>query len=196
LPEYTNISTELIVLLKKGDMLAFDAIYDKYSHRLYQFVKRYLKQDEDTEEVVQLVFIKIWESRTKIDIHSSFESYLFTIAYNTTISLLRKRLSENKSLEFLKSQQHVSNYESVIDELQYKELNENVQYLVEQLTPRQREIFLLSREKGLTHKEIARKLNISENTVKNHLVNTIKYLKSCIDNGLVINLLYLYLFLY
>ncbi len=177
-------------------MLAFDAIYDKYSHRLYQFVKRYLKQDEDTEEVVQLVFIKIWESRTKIDIHSSFESYLFTIAYNTTISLLRKRLSENKSLEFLKSQQHVSNYESVIDELQYKELNENVQYLVEQLTPRQREIFLLSREKGLTHKEIARKLNISENTVKNHLVNTIKYLKSCIDNGLVINLLYLYLFLY
>lgn len=188
-------NTELVILLKKGDMAAFDAIYYKYCNRLHAFVKMYLKQDEDTEEIVQEVFIKIWQSRSKIDVYASFESYLFTIAYNSTISLLRKRMIESKSREYLWSLQQIDSSEKIIDEIHYQELNQKVQSLLNQLTPRQKEIFLLSREDGLTHEEISHKLNISESTVNNHLVNTIRFLKKNIDCNLAINTLFIFLFL-
>lgn len=187
-------NTELVRLLRKGDMIAFDAIYNKYCHKLHQFVFMYLKQEEDAEDIVQEVFIKIWHYRSKIDVYASFESFLFTIAYNATMSLLRKRMSETKSREFLKSLQQISSAEQIIDELQFKELNQKVQALLNQLTSRQKEIYLLSREEGLTHEEIAAKLNISESTVNNHLVATLKYLKLHIDSGLAINVLFICLF--
>lgn len=185
----------MVKLLKKGDMAAFDAIYNQYCHKLHQFVFMYLKQEQDAEGIVQEVFIKIWQSRSKIDVYASFESFLFTIAYNATMSLLRKRMSETKSREYLKSLQQIDPGEQIIDEIQCKELNKKVQTLLTQLTPRQKEIYNLSRVEGLTHKDIARKLNISENTVNNHLVTIIKYLKKNLDNGLFVSALYFFLFL-
>ena len=99
--EIRGTNKELIQLLKRGDVKAFDAIYNQYCKRLYGFVIRYVKQEEDAEEIVQEVFIKIWENRYKIDVYSSFESFLFTITYNSAMSLLRKRLNEKKYIEHL-----------------------------------------------------------------------------------------------
>jgi RNA polymerase sigma-70 factor (ECF subfamily) len=188
-------NNELVKLLKNGDMRAFDAIYEKYSRKLYGFVLRYLKQETDAEEIVQEVFFKIWKSRSRIDIYSSFESFLFTIAYNSTISLLRKRANEKNYLEYLKQRQQIDQASNQIDEIQYNELNEQVESLLNELTPRQKEIFRLSRYEGLSHEEIANKLNISVNTVKNHLVAALSFLKSNLDNGFMINLLFISLFL-
>lgn len=176
-------------------MSAFDAIYERYCKRLYGFVFRYIKQEVDAEEIVQEVFIKIWESRKIIDSYSSFESFIFTIAYNSTISLLRKRVTEKKYLEQIKYRQQINNSEDIINEIHYNEMNERVKSLLNQLTPRQKEIFILSREEGLSHEEIAKKLNISSNTVKNHLVSALAYIKSHIDSSLIINLLFIHLFL-
>jgi len=162
---------------------------------LYGFVLRYIKVEVDAEEIVQEVFVKIWESRNKIDAHASFESFLFTIAYNSTISLLRKRASEQKYLEHLKSIQQIQKAPDIIDEIHFKELNEKVKALLNELTPRQKEIFQLSREDGLTHNQIAEKLNISLNTVKKHMVNTNAFLKKHIDNDLIVNIFFIYLFL-
>ena len=190
-----NPISDLITLLKKGDMKAFDAIYEKYCQRLYGFVFRYVKQEQDAEEIVQEVFIKIWESRKKIDTYSSFDSFIFTITYNTTISLLRKKVNEKKYLDHLRYRQQIDNAEEIISDIRYKELNSNLQLIVDKLTPRQKEIFSLSREMGLTHAEIAKKLDISPNTVKNHLVSILSFLKSNIDSTLIINLLFINLFL-
>ena len=192
----TKSNSELILLIQKNDRVAFYNIYERYSKRLYGFVLRYIKQNEDAEEIVQEVFLKIWESRNKIDAYSSFEAFLFTIAYNTTISLLRKRTNEKKYLEQLKSLQLPDTSPDLIEEIHFSELNEWVQMLLNELTPRQKEIFQLSREKGLTHEEIAIKLDISVNTVKKHMSNTLTFLKSQIDSHLTINLLFAYLFLY
>ena len=192
----TKTNIELVKLLKKGNMAAFDAIYKQYCHKLHQFVFMYVKQEEDAEGIVQEVFIKIWQSRRKIDVYASFEAFLFTIAYNATMSLLRKRMSETKSREYLKSLQQIENADQIIEEIHFEELNKKVQTLLNQLTPRQKEIFLLSREEGLTHKEIARKLNISESTVNNHLVTIIKYLRENLVNELFVSALYFFLFLF
>lgn len=188
-------NTELVKLLKKGDRVAFYNIYERYCKRLFGFVLRYIKVEADAEGIVQEVFIKIWESRNKLDAYTSFESFLFTITYNATISLLRKRANEQKYLEHLKSIQQIQKAPDLIDELQLNELNEQVQTLLEELTPRQKEIFQLSREEGLTHEEIAKKLDISLNTVKKHMANSLSFLKSRIDNSLIVNILFVFLFL-
>ena len=186
---------ELVKLLKKGDMIAFDAIYEQYAKRLYGFVLRYVKQKADAEEIVQDVFFKIWKARSTLDIYSSFEAFLFTVAYNSTISLLRKRIQEKKYLEHLIKRQQIDQAADLIDEIQYNELNEKIKSLLNELTPRQKEIFQLSRYEGLSHEEIGKKLNISINTVKHHLVAALSFLRAKIDNTLLVNLLFINLFL-
>jgi len=186
---------ELLQLIHDGDRVAFYQIYERYCKGLYAFVYTYTKLKEDAEEIVQEVFIKIWEKRGEINTHSSFRPFLFTVAYNATINLLKKRINEKKYVDYIKSTQQVENAPEIIDEIYFYELNEKVQKLLNKLTPRQKEIFLLSREKGLTHDEIAQKLNISLNTVKKHMVNTLAFLKANLDEGLVANLLFIYLFL-
>ena len=188
-------NTELVKLLKKGDMKAFDIIYKKYSRRLYGFVFRYVKQEADTEEIVQEVFIKIWKSHGKISVYSSFESFLFTIAHNATVNLLKKRATEQKYIEHVKSLQIINESYELTDEIHYKELKQKFQRMLNELSPRQKEIFQLSREEGLRNKEIAKKLGISVQTVKNHLVTTLSFLKSKLDNGLLISGLFISLFL-
>ena len=191
---YKNSNEKYLKLLKQGNLLAFDVIYKEYHQRLYGFVLKFLKQKEDAEEIVQEVFLKIWESRKKIDVYSSFDSFLFTIAYNTTINLLRKKMSQEKYIGYLKNIQKVDDAVDFIDEVEYNELKEKVDSLINRLSPRQQEIFRLSREAGLTHNEIAKKLNISENTVKNHLVSLLKFIKSNIDSNLIISALFISLF--
>ena len=191
----TKSNKELLLLLRKGDRVAFYNIYERYCKRLYGFVLRYIKQEDDAEEIVQEVFVKLWEARDKIDVYTSFDSFLFTIAYNTTMSLFRKRIKEKKYLEYLKSVQQVQSAPNVIEEIHFNELNANVQSLLDQLTPRQKEIFKLSREEGLAHGEIAKRLGISVNTVKKHMTNTLTFLKTNMDNSLIVNLLFVCLFL-
>ena len=191
----TKTNTELVKLLKKGDMVAFDIIYKKYSKRLYGFVFRYVKQEADTQEIVQEVFIKIWKSREKIDGYSSFESFLFTIAHNSTVNLLKKRATEQKYIEHVKSLQIINESYELIDEIHYKELKQKLQGLLNELSPRQKEIFQLSREEGLNNTEIAKKLGISGQTVKNHLVTALSFLKNKLDNGLLMSGLFISLFL-
>lgn len=188
-------NTELVRLLKKGDMKAFDIIYKKYSKRLYGFVFRYLKNEVDTEEIVQEVFIKIWKSRDKLNVYSSFESFLFTIAHNATVNLLKKRATEQKYVEHVKSLQSIVKAYELTDEIHYKELKQKFRDLLNELTPRQKEIFQLSRKEGLSNTEIAKKLGISVQTVKNHLVTTLSFLKNKLDNGLLMSGLFISLFL-
>jgi RNA polymerase sigma-70 factor, ECF subfamily len=185
---------ELLTLIQKDDEVAFYHLYERYCKRLYWFVLKYIKQKEDAEEIVQEVFVKIWESRNKINTYASFESFLFTVAYNATISLLRKRANETKYIEHLKLLQQISNAPDLIDEIHFNELNSHIHLLMNELTPRQKEIFQLSREEGLSNEEIAKKLNISVNTVKKHIANTLAFLKSQFNNDLTINLLFIFLF--
>lgn len=186
---------ELLERLRNGDILAFDAIYKKYSTRLYGFILKIIKQDSDAEELVQKVFVKIWESRINIKANASFDSYLFTTAYNTTMSLLRKRVHEKNYLEHLKSIQQISSPSNIIEEIHSEDVKNSFQKLINQLTPRQKEVFNLSREEDLTYFEIAEKLNISVNTVENHMTKALSFIKNNIDKTLLFNSLIIALFL-
>lgn len=89
-----KLNQELVKDFASGNMEAFDLLYHTFNYRLYNFVFGLIKIRTEAEEIAQEVFIKIWESRNQLNKHSSFESFLFTVAYNTTISLFRKKATE------------------------------------------------------------------------------------------------------
>lgn len=184
-----------MIRLKNGDMLAFDQIYEFYSHKLFSFIFKIIKNEAEADDIVQEVFVKIWESRDKLGDYKLLNSYLFTIAYNNSIDLIRKRINSNKYLEHLKNSSVIFTTPSLISEIEYSELNSKVEKLIADLPERQKQVYILHKEKGLTYPEIAEQLGISKNTVENHMVKALKYLRNNIDNTMLANMLFVYLFL-
>ena len=194
-PGKDNITQELLTRLKNGDMLAFDQVYELYSHKLFSFIFKILKNEAEADDIVQEVFVKIWESRDNLSDYKLLNSYIFTIAYNNSIDLIRKRINNNKYLEHLKNSSVIQITPSVISEVEFNELNSQVEKLISNLPERQKQVYLLHREQGLTNPEIAEQLGISKNTVENHMVKALKYLRQNIGNSLLVNMLFVYLFL-
>jgi len=190
-----NITQELLTRLKNGDILAFDQLYELYSHKLFSFVFKILKNEAEVDDIVQEVFVKIWESRNKLEDYKLLNSYIFTIAYNNSIDLIRKRISNNKYLGHLKYSASINFTPTIVSQIEYNELNNQVEKLIANLPDRQKQVYLLHREEGLTYTEIAEKLGISKNTVENHMVKALKYLRQNMDNSLLINMLFVSLFL-
>jgi RNA polymerase sigma-70 factor (ECF subfamily) len=190
-----NVTHELLIRLKNGDMLAFDQIYWLYSHKLFSFVFRILKDEAGADDVVQEVFVKIWESREKLGDYKLLNSYIFTIAYNNSIDLIRKKINNNKYLEHLKISAIINYTPSIVSQIEFDELNNEVEKLISKLPERQKQVYLLHREEGLTYPEIAERLGISKNTVENHMVKALKYLRHNLDNALLVNMLFVSLFL-
>jgi len=188
------VNEETIEKLRNGDMMAFDIIYRKYSPKLFGFILNILKTESDAEEIMQEVFLKIWEMHEDIKSYASFNSFLYTITYNKSINLIRKKITDRKYIDFLKTRPELT-YPSVIDDMQFEELNAEIKSLIEKLPPRQKEVFLLSRENELSYKEIADKLNISKNTIENHMVRALKFLKTNLKDLSLMHSLFIFLFL-
>ncbi|OFX62077.1 MAG: hypothetical protein A2066_01630 [Bacteroidetes bacterium GWB2_41_8] len=176
-------------------MLAFDRVYELYSHKLFSFVFKILKNEAEADDIVQEVFVKIWESRQKLEDYRLLNSYIFTIAYNNSIDLIRKRINNTKYLEHLKNSSVINVTPNLISQIEFNELNSQADKLIANLPERQKQVYLLHREEGLTYPEIAERLGISKNTVENHMVKALKYLRQNMDNSLLINMLFVSLFI-
>ena len=191
----SNTDKELAILIRKGDIDAFDKIYKKYSNRLYLFVFGILKSQKDAEDIIQEVFIKVWDKRGKINEYMSFQSFLFTIAHNTTISLIRKKIKETDFVSQIKSIQISEEKASNETEIEYKELKERLENTVSKLPQRQQQVYSLSRNEELSYKEIAKKLNISVNTVENHMVKALKFVREKMSSTSYLSAMFYALFI-
>lgn len=179
-----------IYRLAKGDSLSFEYLYNCWSGKLYNFVMRISKGDSYlAEEIVQSVFIKIWEGQQTLDPGKSFGAYLCTIAKNQLVNIYQHRMLEQLYQEKIKTTEETEN--TTEKEVDYHLLEEYIDFLIEQLPPARREIFVLSRRNMLTNKEIAAKLNLSENTVESQLTKAISFMRSRINQhyGLSVSLL-------
>ncbi len=189
-----NTDKNLVKQLQKGNKIAFKMLFDKYAVRLYQFSLKYLRDKEDTEDLLNEVFLKIWENRFAIKTNTSFQAYLFTIAYNDIRKRFLKKSREEKYIQlFAEEYAHESSVGE--DQLDYKYFVEKLNKVIDQLPDRRKEIFLLSYKEELKNKEIAESLNLSEQSVKNQLSIARKFIVSKIkeDNYLAGTLLF-YLF--
>ncbi len=168
---------ELVRRLQKGDVEAFDLIYDRYSGRLYLFCMKYLRSHEESEELIQSVFLKIWENHKNLIKESSFRSFLFTITYNDICKLFRRRDYKKK---FINEVLHTrSPFTSEVEEgIDYLSVLERVQKIIGKLPERQKVIFEKSRKEGKSTKEIAKELKLTPGTVDNYISDALKALRN------------------
>ena len=189
-----KIDESLVKRFARGDMKAFDSIYSTFNQKLQKFIFTLIKNEPDTEDIVQEVFVKVWENREKLKDYSSFDSYLFSIAYNTTISLLRTRVKENKYVEFIKSVQIEVDEPDFVEGFKSDEINEKINLLIEKMPPRQREVFKMKYFQNFSYKEIAETMGISTNTVENQIVKSHKFLKENLGKAYLSILFFIHLF--
>jgi RNA polymerase sigma-70 factor (ECF subfamily) len=182
----------LVERLNKGDIEAFDKLFMKYAGKINSLARRYLGSKEDAEGLTQEVFIKIWENHKTIRSEYSFRSYIFTITYNSLKKIFRdKHMVYEQYQEFL----HDKAVNNTASEISYNEIVKYVDREIDKLTVRQKQIYILSRKKGLSYKEIAKQLNISTKTVENHLNIATKRIRERLEKEGLLYAVFVFLFL-
>lgn len=166
-----------LIALKAGDESAFREIFDQNFRKLYAFSFRLLKNKEQAEEVVNDTLMNVWTNRERLNVDFPVAPYLYTITRRLALNALRQIATSQKAIDQL-----WLNMENISNDTEESVLLSDLQRFTEAalitLPPQQQIVFRMSRFEGLNYDEIAIKLNISRNTVKNHLVAALKTLKT------------------
>lgn len=166
---------ELLALLKDGDGAAFESLYERYWERLLYFANQKTADRMEAENLVQDVFVSLWNRRTQLQITSDFSHYLIVSVKYRVIRLLEQQRTQR-----LHKDQTLASFDildnSTQEYLDLEELRQRLEMLLGDLPEKPALIFRLSREEGLSHKEIASQLDISERAVNDSLVKTKKSL--------------------
>lgn len=177
---------KLISGLKEGSQDCFKLLYDLYANRLYSFVYSLTKSREDTFDIVQEVFERLWVNRKKISDEKSLESFLFVIGKNLFVSAYRKRLSSQKYEDYTEYLDQSRENETADTAMEYDEFKKTLAASVNALPTRQRQIVWLSKYKGMKNSDIADTLNLSEQTVKNQLSLGLKSLRESLGKAYIL----------
>ena len=174
--KFLHTERELVEKLNKGDSFAFEVLFYKYRGKIKGFSSRIVPSQIDPEEIVQEVFVKVWLKKETVDPSKNFESFLYSITKNLVLDHLKSAV--NRKLYFVDAhfQQDLQIEEDA--EIKYQaDQEEKMLNLIQKIPERRREIFYLSRFEALTYKQIAEKLNISENTVDSQIRNALSFLR-------------------
>jgi RNA polymerase sigma-70 factor (ECF subfamily) len=167
---------ELIRRLKQDDEKAFNSLFYHYHARVYNLAKQFLQDKEDAEEIVQIVFIALWENRHQIDEDHPLAGYILTIARHWIYNLLKRNVYRQGYIDYLLGQNNSFNNKTE-DVVLYNELNQLFNKLIADLPPKRSEIFKLSRIDGLSYREIAEQLSITESTVNTQITKALDYIR-------------------
>lgn len=175
---------ELLRLLHCGDMQAFDVLYHRYSRTIYANILKFIKDKTVAEDLLQDVFVRIWENRLKIDPEQSFAAFLFTCSRNITFNF-RRRLKLELASAIQLAQGAVEGENSIDRMLDSKEAQQWVEQLLDKLPQQRQKIFRLSKLEGKSYQEIAQEMEISVSTVRDHIVKANKFIRNAAlqDNG-------------
>ena len=175
-------------------MAAIDAIYNSYSKKLYSFTFSLLKDHGQSEDLVQDVFVTLWEKRDQINPDLNFENYLFTICYNSVRKFFRRKNIEHKVKDYLLKNSPESIPETA-NTVIYNDLMDVVESAVEKLPPRRKLVYKLSRQEYMQIREIAESLSISSRTAECHLYKALSFIKQELDKASLLSLLFFHLFI-
>ncbi|MBX2924679.1 MAG: RNA polymerase sigma-70 factor [Chitinophagaceae bacterium] len=178
---------ELQRRLAGGDTTAFDNLYNYYWESLGSFILRYVKVPELAEDLSQEVFSKIWEAREMMSQVDSFRGYLFTTARNHTLNFLNRATKINAAKGLML--QHMPKPVALPDDdLIMRDYKQWLQNILQEMTPQMRQVFQLIRQEYKTYDEVAVLLGISRNTVKKHMVGSMKIIRGRLDDELGLSL--------
>ena len=188
------IESKILKELKGGDHAAFEKIFERYSKQLFQFSLSYLKSEEAADDIVQEVFIKIWNNRKDLKTDTSFQSYLFTIALNSVRKYFNQlsRLNELKHDILFDSSGQKADFDNRSD---YQVLLDKLEELIGQMPEKRREVFVKKKIEEKSIKEIAEELNITTKTVEYHITEAMRFLRDEFEKLQVQGLIFFHLFI-
>lgn len=178
---------EYISELKSGSEKVFREIMEHWYSRLFNFANGYLNNTENTKEVIQDVFLQLWDHRQKLVTDASLNAYLFTLTRNRCIDLIRReklmlQFRTDKQEEYARlteSSQALS--DPILNEIFALELQHEIDQAINSLPDQCRKIFLMSRSNGMKNKEISQTLELSEKTVESHLTKALRTIRTALE---------------
>lgn len=167
----------IVSAIKGGDHFVFQQVFDQYHQKLYFFILNKTKSEYVAEEVVQMAFIKLWESRHTLSEDFTISTQLYRVATTTLIDFLRKQSSNNAVIKELAAGDIEPGNDAVNEIINGKELHKRISGVINGFPPIRRQVFEMSREQGMSYKEIAETLSVSTKTVETHISKALKQIR-------------------
>lgn len=190
--ESNEFLTKDIEALKLGDRSAFERIYHCFGPKLHAFTRKLVHNQEDTEEVVQEVFLKLWERKHFLDPGQNFDSYLFRIAKNLVYNKARHQVYALAYGKYLTGQQNTP-ADTTQHQIDYQELNHLLEEAYMTMPPTRKQVFIMSRLDGLSNGEIAERLQTSNSNIENHINKALHDIRKKLQRYRIIFLFLFYL---
>jgi len=174
----------LLSKLSKNEKYAYNEIFRRYYFRIYNYVRNYVLNDEVAKELTQDTFLLLWEKRSSLKKNTNLKAYLFIISRNNCINYLRHATAKRNYSEFTRYRfedlrlNYVALKDEISEKIIYNELFYKIQKAIDQLPPKCKNIFMLSRFKEFKNREIAESLNISIKTVENQITEALKKIRN------------------
>jgi RNA polymerase sigma-70 factor, ECF subfamily len=166
--------------IRNDKMDSFEMLYHRYKSRIYYFSLKYLKDHDEAEDLVQTVFISLWENRKSLDESRSVKSYIYKSAVNAIYNRLKRKALLKRFIE--KELQKPLQFSNITyEKIFYDDIDKSIESILGTMPLKQKMIFNLSRFDGLSHKEISEKMNLSVRTVENQIYRAIKKIKYLIS---------------
>lgn len=176
----TSSDQVMIERIVEGDEKAFSELFFKYLPALQTFALRFTKDQEDAKEIIQDSFLRLWLNRDKLALVDNIKAYLYKYVSNECLSYLKKKLREEKLANVMASNYNNSDY-NTLNTVQVNEISRIIAQAVDKLPSQRKKIYELSRSDGKSIPEIADLLGLSPNTVKNALVQSLKSIRSHLE---------------
>jgi RNA polymerase sigma-70 factor, ECF subfamily len=184
-----NISdNHLVIRISHDDKHAFRSLYDRYNKKIYFFALRYLGNKADAEELVQSVFVNVWENRASLDAALSVKSYIYKAAVNYIYNYLKRKAIRARFVESELVKGEISS-NLTYEEVFFHDLERSLNSILGSLPAQQQKIFQLSRNEGKTNNEIATELGLSVRTVENQIYRAMKIIRNYLKEGILLVLI-------
>ena len=169
------ISLKLRVI--EGDEVAFRTVFSFFRDRIFNYIFKITKSRESSEEIVMDVFIKLWEGRSMLAEIENMPSFIFRIARNQSVDFLRKASRDKVLQELIWDEIQIQSELRSDQRIIMNELNSNIERFISAMPKQRQSVFRLSREEHMSYDQIARHMELSKSTIKNHMADALHYLR-------------------
>lgn len=177
-PERSDII--LFKQIQANDRLALNTLFAQYYDKLCRFANTYLRHAAEAEEVVADVFVYLWKNRHQLTIEKNLNAYLYIAVKHAALAVLKKQQPLYEDIDDILLQTDFADSTTPEQSLVHKELQQHIDLAIGALPHRCKQVFMMSRFDNLTYREISKILDISENTVENHLVKALGHLRKAL----------------
>jgi len=190
-----NTNRELLLRITEGDEKAFNELFRLYRDRLYSYLLKITKSKSIAEEATLDIFMKIWNGRAMLPEIRDFDAFLFRILQNSAIDYLRKaKRNRLQQIEIWADMENLVTAPQADEKILHTEIETTIRKVIDRLSPQRRQAFYLSREEDLSYDQIAHQMNLSRNTVRNHVSAALDFIRGNLDNGINVGSLLVFCF--